>query len=61
MTADTKRYEELELEVVRFDAEDIVATSGGGFNPMPIGNCTELIGHFCPQDGVCFFGGGALR
>ena len=28
LTMDKKRYEELELEVVRFDAEDIVATSG---------------------------------
>ena len=25
---DKKRYEELELEVVRFDAEDVIATSG---------------------------------
>ena len=25
-----KKYEELEMEVVRFDAEDVIATSGGG-------------------------------
>ena len=31
-----KKYEELELEVVRFDAEDVVATSGGDSGLIPI-------------------------
>ena len=31
-----KKYEELELEVVRFDAEDMIATSGGSDIPTPV-------------------------
>lgn len=34
-----KKYEELELEVVRFDAEDVVATSGG---VIPLPPCSPI-------------------
>ena len=37
---DKKMYEELELEGVRFDAEDVIATSGeGGKLPPPDCQC----------------------
>ena len=43
-----KRYEELELEVVRFDAEDVVATSGSDdCNPY---GCSRVD----PNDGFCY-------
>ena len=37
-----KMYEELNLEVVRFDAEDVVATSGEG---EPISDCPHYCAH----------------
>lgn len=42
-----KAYEPLEVEVVRFDDEDVITASGGQDCP-PIAICNKV----CPPDGI---------
>ena len=37
-----KKYEELEMIAVRFDAEDVIATSGTSCDPDKVTECTDI-------------------
>ena len=45
-----KEYKNLELETVRFDAEDVITASGDPICPKD-SLCRDLL--FCPQNEVC--------